>query len=94
MARAHGTYLLVYLALLLLLGATILSAQFELGVWNPVLNLAIATVKAGLIAWVFMHLRESSGLVRLFAVAVLFWLFALFALSLADWLTRTPPAPA
>ena len=88
MARAHGTYLLVYLALLLLLGATMLSAQFELGVWNPFLNLAIATVKAILIAWVFMHLRESSGLVRLFAVAALFWLLALSALSLADWLTR------
>lgn len=88
MASEQSTYLLVYLALLLLLGATMLSAQFELGIWNPVLNLGIATLKAILIAWVFMHLRESSGLVRLFAIAVLFWLLALFTLSLADWLTR------
>lgn len=88
MARAHTTYLFVYAALLLLLGATVLTAQFQLGIWNPVINLGIATVKAVLIAWVFMHLRESSGLVRLFAVAVLFWLFALVALSLVDWLTR------
>ena len=88
MGRTETTYLLVYLALLVLLGATLLTAQFELGIWNPVLNLGIATAKTILIAWVFMHLRESSGLVRLFAVAVVFWLLALFALSLADWLTR------
>ena len=88
MARAQTTYLLVYLALLLLLGATIFSAQFQLGIWKPVVNLGIGTIKAILIAWVFMHLRESSGLVRLFAIAVLFWLVTLFVLSLADWLTR------
>jgi hypothetical protein len=29
-----------------------------------------------LVAWVFMHLRESTGLVRLFAIAALFWLGA------------------
>jgi cytochrome c oxidase subunit 4 len=88
MARAQTSYLLVYLGLLVLLGATIGSAQLQLGIWNPVINLAIATVKAVLIAWVFMHLRESSGLVRLFAVGALFWLLALIALGLADWLTR------
>ena len=88
MARAQTIYLLTYLALLVLLAATVLSAQFQLGIWNPVINLTIATAKAILIAWVFMHLRESSGLVRLFAVAVVFWLLVLFFLSLADWLTR------
>jgi hypothetical protein len=36
------------------------------------------------------HLREGSGLVRLFSVAALFWLLILFGLGLSDWLTRGP----
>ena len=88
MARPQSTFVLVYLMLLVLLAVTIGTAQLQLGLWNPVLNISIALIKTSLIAWFFMHLRESSGLVRLFAVAVVFWLAALGALSLADWLTR------
>lgn len=37
-----------------------------------------------------MHLREGSGLVRVFAASALFWLLILFGLSLSDYLTRGP----
>ncbi len=58
------------------------------------LALGIAAAKAALIAGVFMHLRRGSALVRLFAGAGLVWMLLLFALTLADYLTRgLLPAP-
>jgi cytochrome c oxidase subunit 4 len=88
MTRPHTTFLLVYLALLGLLALTIGAAQLQLGAFKPAVNLGIAALKAALIAWFFMHVREGSGLVRLFSVAALFWLLILFGLGLSDWLTR------
>jgi cytochrome c oxidase subunit IV len=89
MTRPQSTFLLVYLALLCLLALTIGAAQLlHLGALKPVANLGIATVKAVLIAWFFMHVREGSGLVRLFSTAALFWLLILFGLGLSDYLTR------
>ena len=87
---SRGTLLLVYFVCLMLLAATIGVAQLELGALNPLLNLSIASLKALLIAWFFMHLREGSGLVRVFAASALFWLLILFGLSLSDYLTRGP----
>jgi cytochrome c oxidase subunit 4 len=88
MARPHSTFLLVYLVLLGLLGLTIGAAHLQLGAFKPVVNLGIAAIKAALIAWFFMHVREGSGLVRLFSAAALFWLLILFGLGLSDYLTR------
>jgi len=83
-----ATFCLVYLGCLVLLAATIGVAHLHLGALNPVLNLGIAAVKAFLIAWFFMHLREGSPLVRLTAFAGLFWLLIMFGLGFSDWLTR------
>jgi cytochrome c oxidase subunit 4 len=82
------TFVLVDAALLALLAATYSISFLHLGVFNPILNLGIAVVKAGLVAWFFMHLRMASGMVRLFAGAALLWLVILFALGLNDWLSR------
>ena len=85
------SYFLVYLALLLLLGATVGAAYIDIGPLNLVLALAIATLKAGLVLVFFMHIRESSGLVRFFALAGLIWLVILVGLTLSDYLTRLDP---
>ncbi|CAN5255984.1 hypothetical protein BH24PSE2_BH24PSE2_08050 [soil metagenome] len=45
--------------------------------------------EAGLIAVFFMELRGASALVRLAALAGLFWLMLLVGLTLNDFLTRT-----
>ncbi|MEK0083961.1 cytochrome C oxidase subunit IV family protein [Benzoatithermus flavus] len=83
------TFVAVYLALLVLLAATTAASFVDLGVWNAVVNLGIAALKAGLVAWFFMELRRAAALVRLAAVAGLFWLVLLFGLGFADFLTRT-----
>lgn len=86
--------LAVWLALMLLLAATAGSAFIPMGIWNGIANLAIAAVKALLVALFFMHLKEAGALVRLMAVIALFMLVLLFALSSTDYLTRSVyPSP-
>lgn len=51
-------------------------------------NLAAAVAKAGLIYWVFMHLREVTGFLRIAAVGAAIWPLILGRLVAADILSR------
>lgn len=84
----RGLYLLAYAALMALLGLTMLAAQFDLGAFNVAANLIIAAVKTGIVAWVYMHLREDTALTRFLAGAVIFWIALLIAGILIDTATR------
>lgn len=81
----------VWLALMVLLGITVLGAYQPLGAFNLVLSLAIAAAKIALVAIFFMRLRQPDPLLRLAAGAAGLWLLFLFSLSFADLLTRPPP---
>ena len=73
--------LLTWGALMALLALTI-GASFALtGAASLAAGLAVAAAKATLILWVFMHLSEDSGLLRVIAVAAFAWLAILFALG-------------
>jgi len=85
------TYVLTAVGLWVLLAMTVAVSFLPLESLETVLTLAIAIAKAVLVAIFFMHLRGAGGLVRLFAVAGVFWLLLLMALTLADFLTRQPP---
>jgi cytochrome c oxidase subunit 4 len=52
------------------------------------LQMAIASVQAGTVAYYFMHLRQGDRVVILTALSSLFWMGILFVLFLADYLTR------
>ena len=93
MDREIRIYIWTYTALMALLAVTVASVFIELGVFHPVVNLGIAIAKALLIMTFFMHLWESSNLVRLFAVGGAFWLLLLFGLSMGDYTTRPEGAP-
>ena len=85
----HKTYYLVFLALVI---GTILTwriAFIDLGIFNPVVALAIACTKATLVILFFMHVRYSSKLTMVTVAAGFFWLMLLITLSLSDYLTRT-----
>jgi cytochrome c oxidase subunit 4 len=86
--RETLTLVFVWLACMALLIATVAASLSHLGPIKPVLSLLIATTKAGLILWFFMHLREVTGLVRLFALGALFWLAIMFGLTINDYATR------
>lgn len=82
--------LLVWAALLALLGLTFGLAYIPLGPFNTVAGLGIAAIKVALVALLFMNLGLSNTLARLAAAAGFLWLVVLFALTLSDTLTRTP----
>ena len=86
--RSWITYLLVFVALLILLAATVAVAYVDLGFLNPILTITIAVIKALLILLFFMHLRYSSALTWIVAMAGFFWLGILLVLSMSDFLTR------
>jgi cytochrome c oxidase subunit 4 len=85
---APRTYVLVCGGLLLLTATTVGLAQVNLHGWNTLVGLGIAALKVLLIGLFFMHLRVSSGLTRLVAIAALAWLAILLAGTLDDLLTR------
>ncbi len=78
----------IWAALLILLAITVGSAYIPLGTFNIAINLAVACIKATLIALFFMKLSRSSSLLRLAAVAGLFWFILMFLLTGGDYLTR------
>jgi cytochrome c oxidase subunit IV len=83
-----GTYVRVYVALMLLLIATTLIDYVNLGVFNSVISLTIAVVKMALVMLIFMHVRYMNRHNWLYVGAGLLWLSILLALTLGDYLTR------
>jgi cytochrome c oxidase subunit 4 len=79
---------IVWLALLLLLALTVGTAYVPLGIFNTVMNMTIAAIKVALVLLFFMKLRSASALLRLAALAGLFWLAFMFVLTAGDYLTR------
>lgn len=79
----------VWLALLVLTGVTAGVAFIDLGPFNTIVALVIATIKALLVVMIFMHVKYASDrLTKVVLISALFWLFLLLGLSLADYTTR------
>jgi cytochrome c oxidase subunit 4 len=82
------TYMIVGGILLFLTATTVWASYLELGVWNPVIALFIACVKATIVVLFFMHVKYSSKLTKLTVGAGLFTFLTLIAMTLADYFTR------
>jgi len=78
----------VWIALIALLLTPLGSAFVPLGALNPAINLVIATAKALLVAWFFMHVRSAHAMLRITAAAGIFWLAILIGLSMTDFVVR------
>jgi cytochrome c oxidase subunit IV len=88
------TYILVFLSLIGLTMLTTGVAFIDLGPFNTVVALIIAFCKMMLVVFFFMHLRQSSGLVRVALLAGFFWLALLIGLTMSDYRTRSwTPTP-
>jgi len=82
---ATGTYTIVWLALLLLLAATIAIAKLQLLARFSVLgSLAIASVKAGLVLAFFMHLKYEGRFLKGMLALALAALTLLIGLTFVD----------
>jgi len=96
MAKEHahptpGLYLVIIGTLMTLTVATWLIAFVNLGIFNPVVALSIAVIKAVLVILFFMHVRYSSKLTMVTVGAGFFWLLIMITLSLSDYLSRYWP---
>jgi cytochrome c oxidase subunit 4 len=73
----------VYGLLLLFLSATVACAiLLPANPMKPAIAIGIGFAKAALVYWFFMRLHAEPRLVRLFAVAALFWVSVMFYLGL------------
>lgn len=93
---AVHTYVGVWIALLILTFTTVAVSTWNLGEFHVIAALLIAFAKASLVAWIFMGVRHSSKMTRLFVVAGLIWLSFMILITLGDYQTRPwdyHPAP-
>ena len=85
---AYKTYVYVWVALLLLLAATIAVAKVEFSKYSVFVNLLIASIKAGLVLFFFMHLKYERWLLKAMLFMVIATLTAVIALFFADVMFR------
>ena len=82
-------YYTIWITLLVLTVVTALVATVDLGPFNTIVALLIASFKAVLVILFFMHVKYASEkLTKTVIFAAIFWLLILLALSLADYGTR------
>jgi cytochrome c oxidase subunit IV len=82
-------YFGVWATLLVFTFVTYKVAFLDLGPFNAVVALVIATLKATLVALFFMHVwHAGERLVKVAVAAAIFFLFLLLGLTMADYLTR------
>jgi cytochrome c oxidase subunit IV len=81
-------YVLVYITLLLFTGITAGVAFLELGIFNPIVAVAIACLKGGIVVLFFMHIKYSSRLVQFTCGAGFFTFLVLVTMCLSDYMSR------
>ena len=84
-----GIYVGIWAILMVLTGLTVFASYVDMGDFNIIVALTIATIKGTLVVLFFMHLYYSSKLTKVTVIAAMFFLFLLLALSLTDYLTRS-----
>jgi cytochrome c oxidase subunit IV len=78
------TFMLVWTALLILTGLTIKAAQLRMGAWSMVANIAIASTKAGLVLWFFMHLKYEKRIFKLLLFVPIITISIIIGLTFFD----------
>jgi len=82
-------YWLIWLILIVATFLTAWIATIDLGLFNTVVALVIATCKASIVVLIFMHVKYTSEkMTKAILIAALFWLLLLLILSLTDYSSR------
>lgn len=82
------TYIIVFATLLVFTGITVGAAYVDLGVFNPVIALAIASFKAVVVILFFMHVKYQSRLIKMTVGAGFFTFLVLITMTLSDYISR------
>ena len=81
-------YSYVYGTLLVGTILTVLAAKVELGVFNPIVALGIASFKATIVILFFMHVKYQSRLIKITVGAGFFTFIVLITMTLSDYMSR------
>lgn len=81
-------YISIFATLIVFTILTVLASYAELGPFNIIVALLIATIKGTLVVLFFMHLRYNPRLTWVVVIASVFFLFIMFALTMTDYMTR------
>jgi len=83
-----GTYIMVFLALMVGTGVTVAASYVDLGIWNTPVAMLIAVTKASLVVFFFMHLKYSPRLYWIWLGAAIFFVAHLVLGTGLDYLAR------
>jgi len=81
-------YVVILIALLVGTALTVGASYINLGIFNPIIALAIACTKAILVVLFFMHVKYSSKLTKLTVFCGIFTFLTLIGMTLADYISR------
>lgn len=85
---SYRTLIFTWLSLLCLTGLTVWIAGVDVGRYGVAVNILIASLKAGLVLFVFMRLKYESLFFRLILLLIVVTLTAIMALTFLDVLYR------
>jgi cytochrome c oxidase subunit 4 len=74
----------VWIALLTLTGVTIMAARMRMGEWSMLANLLIASTKASLVLWFFMHLKYEKKLLKMLLFVPIVTITVIIGLTFFD----------
>ena len=78
------TFVSVWVALLMLTAITVTVAKLNLGALSTLTAIAIASIKAGLVLWFFMHLKYEKRLLKLLLLVPIVTLAVIIGLTFFD----------
>ena len=81
-------YSFVFITLLIGTAITVVAANFDMGVFNPIIALAIASTKAVIVILFFMHVKYQSNLIKMTVGAGFFTFLVLITMTLSDYMSR------
>jgi cytochrome c oxidase subunit 4 len=81
-------FVTVWLVLLGLTAVTVAVARMDLGALSTLTAVVIASVKAGLVLWFFMHLKYEKPLLKLLLLVPIVTLAVIIGLTFVDVLYR------
>lgn len=87
-----GNYFKVLAVLLMLTVLTVAASRVNFGPWNTVIAMVIASIKAGFVLSIFMHLKYDNKIYWVCFGTAIFALVILYAFTWFDIYTRILPS--
>ena len=85
---SYARYVMIWIGLVMLTGATVALSGIDIGRWIILTALIIASIKTSLVLGIFMHLRFEDRMFRLFALIAGVTFLIFISLTFFDYACR------